>query len=217
MIIAARFNGPPHSGNGGYSSGTFAALVPVQAATVTLRRPVPLDTELTARRTEDEVEVWDGDRLIATVAPADVPLHVVPGVPVDEARQAMTRYAGLSDHPFPTCYACGTQRDDGLRLAPGPIAAGRTASVWRVPEDVTVQAVWATLDCTGGWAINSPGRRYVLGRMTAAVTALPSPGAQCVVVGQAVSAEGRKAQVRSAVYGPDGEPIARSTATWISI
>ena len=36
---------------------------------------------------------------------------------------------GLTSHPFPTCFACGTDREpgDGLRIFPGPVAgrAGR--------------------------------------------------------------------------------------------
>jgi hypothetical protein len=43
MIIPARFNGPPGSGNGGYSARIFAGGAQCE---VTLRMPPPLDTSL---------------------------------------------------------------------------------------------------------------------------------------------------------------------------
>jgi hypothetical protein len=38
MIIASRFNGPPGTGNGGYSAGTFAVLATGGVPEVTLVR-----------------------------------------------------------------------------------------------------------------------------------------------------------------------------------
>ena len=48
-IVPARFNGPPHSGNGGWTSGALAALLapaPGRAVQVRLSAPPPLDVPL---------------------------------------------------------------------------------------------------------------------------------------------------------------------------
>jgi hypothetical protein len=86
-----------------------------------------------------------------------------------------------------------------------------------VPAGRTVETMWAALDCPGGWAALQTGRTYLLGRIAAAVDALPEPGATCVVVGAATAFAGRKAMVNSTVYGPDGARVATARATWIAL
>ena len=48
----------------------------------------------------------------------------------DEAVAASATYPGFSAHPFPTCFVCGPERaeGDGLRLFPGRLPDGRTAT-----------------------------------------------------------------------------------------
>ena len=75
---------------------------------------------------------YDGAE-VARAMPADHDL--VPVAPVDAAtaRAAEAAYPGLTAHPFPTCFACGTGREpgDGLRIFPGPGGAtGRVAATW---------------------------------------------------------------------------------------
>lgn len=222
MIIDRTFNGPPGSGNGGYTAGLVASELKIagdQVAEVTLRLPPPLGTPLRVERTRQGVEVYDGgEQLVAQATSARLAEPPPPGVPYDEAVAAAASYAGFVDHPFPTCYVCGPQRPDGLRIFPGPLPDGRgTAAPWLVPEGVSAVTVWAALDCPGGWAIIGPGRPYVLGRMAARVLAVPPVGAGCVVVGAVNATAGRKAGVRSAVYGPGGEPVAYARSTWIAI
>ncbi|MET0415555.1 MAG: hypothetical protein ABW022_05985 [Actinoplanes sp.] len=209
MGIPARFNGPPGSGNGGWSAGAFAA---GRAVEVTLRVPPPLEKDLTV--TDDAV--LDGDTLIASLAPVEGEL--VPVAPVDAATaaEASRSYPGLTNHPFPTCYVCGPERPDGLRIFPGPLPDGRTAAPWLVPADVDLPIVWAALDCPGGWTALQNGRTYVLGRIAVAVDELPAPGAECVVVGEATEFTGRKAMVNSSVYAEDGRRLASARATWIA-
>jgi hypothetical protein len=212
VIIASRFNGPPGSGNGGYSAGVFAD--GAGNVEVTLRRPPPLDTPFT--RLGAEVRAPDGT-VVAEVAPAAPVDVVVPPVGNGEAAVAARRFAGFADHPFPTCFVCGPRRDDGLDIFPGRLEDGRTAAPWTVPDEVSVPLVWAALDCPGGWSVLSAGRPYVLGRLAVDVARLPEPGARCVVVGAMASTEGRKALVHSTLYGPDGAELARARATWIAI
>jgi hypothetical protein len=113
MRIPARFNGPPSTGNGGWSAGAFAAAAGAQVAgppiEVTLRVPPPLDTELTVAGGA----VLDGDTLVASMTPAEGALLPVAAVDPHSAAEAAKRYAGFTHHPFPTCYVCGTQRPDG--------------------------------------------------------------------------------------------------------
>ncbi|BEL11531.1 hypothetical protein Q0Z83_097220 [Actinoplanes sichuanensis] len=220
MLIPARFNGPPGSGNGGWCSGVFAAASgariggpPVQ---VTLRVPPPLDTGLELVNGS----VRAGDTLVAEVTEAADTGVPVPPVPLAEAAAASKGYPGFVTHPFPGCFVCGPDRapGDGLRIFPGPLPGDRTAAPWTVPDDVAAETLWAALDCPGGWtAIGSSGRPFVLGRITATVAALPAPGDECVVVGALSGMSGRKAVVDSSVYGPDGRHLAQARATWLSL
>jgi hypothetical protein len=59
LTVPSRFNGPPASGQGGYSAGALAAHLDGPAA-VSLRRPVPLDEALEVR-TDDGAELSGGD------------------------------------------------------------------------------------------------------------------------------------------------------------
>jgi hypothetical protein len=217
MIIPARFNGPPGSGNGGYTAGLVAAHL-TGAVEVTLRRPPPLDTPLTVSTDDGAVQVHDGDALVASARTdtGERP-EAVPAVPFAEAVEASQRYPGFTAHPFPTCFVCGPERTDGLALFPGPLPDGRTATPWRVPDDVSPVLLWAALDCPGGWSVLSEGRPYVLGRITTRIDAVPAPGTQCVILGRHVASEGRKAMVLSTLYGPGGDVLALAKATWIAV
>ncbi|MGC4809884.1 hypothetical protein ACLQ29_05060 [Micromonospora sp. DT228] len=214
MRIESRYNGPPGSGNGGWSAGVFAAEAGgTGTVEVTLRRPPPLDTELSF--TDGEVRDPAGD-LVAEVRPAGVVDVVVPPVDLDTAVAAAARYPGLVEHPFPGCYVCGPRRTDGLRIFPGRLPDGRTAAPFRVPERVGAATIWAALDCPGGWTVLAPGRPYLLGRIAAVVTALPGPGDDCVVTGALLGVDGRKALVHTSLYGPDGTLLGAARATWIA-
>jgi hypothetical protein len=225
MIIGREFNGPPRSGHGGYSAGLVASQLDAggdlggdEVAEVSLRRPPPLETPLRVARSEHGIEVYDGDQLVADASPVRLEDPPPSGVGYDEAVAAAAAYAGFVDHPFPTCYACGPERADGLRIFPGSLGDGRgVAAPWRVPDGVSALTVWAALDCPGGWATIQPGRPYMLGRMAARVLAVPPAGADCVVVGVVVGTEGRKAQVRTALYSSAGELLALARAIWIAI
>lgn len=227
MLIAARFNGPPGSGNGGWSAGVFAvaagARVGGPPVEVTLRVPPPLDTPLTLDDSTADADLAvvsapDGTR-VAEVSTVAQPGVAVPSVVLAQARAAASSYAGFDAHPFPTCFVCGPDRaaGDGLRIFPGRLPDGRTAAPWSIPAEVGVEAMWAALDCPGGWTVIGGGRVYVLGRIAVEVRAMPTPGQDCVVVGAAIASQGRKAQVGSTVYGPDGTQLATARATWIAV
>jgi hypothetical protein len=209
--IPARFNGPPGSGNGGYSAGVFAGGEPHE---VTLRMPPPLDTPLSVG--DGQVRAPDG-AVVAELAPAGAITVTVPSIEYAQAVKASEGYPGFTVHPFPTCFVCGPERPDGLRIFPGRVEDGTTAAPWIVPAEVAPAVVWAALDCPGGWAVIEAGRPYVLGRIAVHVDRMPVPGDECVVRGALAGVEGRKALVHTTLYGPDGAELARARATWIAL
>ena len=104
---------------------------------------------------------------------------VVPPVDLETAVAAAARYPGLVEHPFPSCYVCGPQRADGLRIFPGRLPDGRTAAPFRAPAQVSAATVWAALDCPAVgrcsrrvartcWAGSPPWSRRYPGRATSA-------------------------------------------------
>ncbi len=224
--IPRRFCGPPDSGNGGFTCGTVAGFVDGDAV-VTLRLPPPLEVELDVEAIEGVVRLMDGDAVVAEAKPTVVDAHAPAFVPVDEAAQAASHYAGLEAHPFPTCFTCGPGRaaDDGLRVFPGPVpgSSSRRASTWTPHESLTVHGaipepvVWAALDCPSGWAHLGDGTVAVLGRMAARVDRLPVVGETYVVVGEATGVDGRKRFATSALFDIAGELLAVADTIWITI
>jgi hypothetical protein len=222
MIIEARYNGPSDSGNGGWTAGSLARLLDARgdAVAVTLRLPPPLETPLREETSDKGVSVFTPDgTLVAEATMADVPENELDPFSYLEAVEASVSYPGFVSHPFPTCFVCGPlrQHGDGLRLFPGRVIEGETATPWRIPTDISTEMVWASLDCPGGWSVGIEARPYVLGRITAVVNSLPSPGNDCVVVGKLLSTEGRKAHVATTLFGPDSSVLATARATWIAI
>ena len=220
VIIDSRYNGPPGTGNGGYSAGAFALASgrSDDAVEVTLRLPPPLGVAMRAEPDGDRVGFWEGDRLVAQVGPGTLaPDDVADPISWDEAVAAAADSPALTRNPFPTCYVCGVDRADGMRLFPGRLAGGRTATPWTVPGEVEPELVWAALDCPGGWATAMDRQPYVLGRLTARVLRLPGPGEHCVISGALTGQDGRKAFVITTIYGGDGSRLAHARATWISL
>ncbi|NYE35748.1 hypothetical protein F4692_000852 [Nocardioides cavernae] len=247
LIVPRRFCGPPDSGNGGWTAGALAALDPADAPEdhcrswpaieVSLRRPPPLDTALPVTITDGVTTAsYDGGP-VATAQRVDRPLAEVEPVDPATAEAARAAYPGHDFHPFPTCFACGTAREegDGLRIFPGKVGAGPdgdlVASSWTphpsLREDwhtyvdehprASVAATWAALDCIGGWAGDLTERLMVLGRMTARVDALPVVGEPHVVVGEGRGQDGRKTFTASTLYDSDGRVVATAEHTWIAV
>ena len=224
FVVPSRFCGPPESGNGGWVSGHAAALLGGEegaAVTVRLRTPPPLDRAMTVERTTGGVVVRDGEHVVLEAMPGEAPGRgTVPEVvAVGDARVAEARYDGLIDHPFPTCFTCGTARDegDGLRLRPGRVHDDLFACTWTAAADTTVETAWAALDCPGGWASGFAGRPMVLGTMTGRVAELPGVGEECVVVARATGSQGRRHFSTTALYGEDGRLLGTAEATWIAV
>ncbi len=247
LIVPRRFHGPNSSGNGGWTSGALAERVdhglptshadPWPVIRVSLRQPPPLDTPLDV--TQDgaaTVASLDGT-VVARAEVLEDALTAVGPVAADDARAAMASYPGHTSHPFPSCFSCGTEREegDGLRIFPGPVeaidGATRIAAAWTphpsVGEDwheyvddhprASLPVTWAALDCVGGWAGDLTERLMVLASMTARVDTLPLIGEEHVVVGQARGHEGRKTFTASTLYDADGRVVAAAEHLWVAV
>ena len=233
LTISRRFNGPPHSGNGGYVSGLLAQLVleefgdvPGAKVEVTLRKPPPLDQPLAVRQPaeSESLRLVDGSTVIAEAELVEAAGDLLEPVSYDEAVAAAKGYAGQSGHPFPTCFVCGPDHPTGLRIFPGPVPGRRNlvAAPWTpTPDAVGPEFVWAALDCPGGWSAGDLAERpMVLGRMSVEMLDGRPPvvaGEHHVVLGRHVRTEGRKTFTVSALYGPSGEPVASAEAVWIAV
>jgi hypothetical protein len=210
IVIDPRFNGPPHSANGGYTCGLLAAQVgePVE---ITLRAPPPLATALRF----DGERLWDGETLVAEAAANGTALIPPPPVPFGDAVRASEQYPGLEEHAYPTCFVCGPARRDGLRLFTGPVRDDLLAAPW-VPTEIGRELVWAALDCPGAIAVGWSGRgEWLLGRMAGHVEDVPRVGERCVVTAQPLGREGRKGYATTAAYGEDGRLLGVAHQVWI--
>jgi hypothetical protein len=229
LIVPNRFNGPPHSGNGGWTAGALAATLPAALrtpVTARLRQPPPLDTPMPIEETASGAVANRHGRPVVEVRYAERDPLPVPPVPVKEAAEAEARYAGHRTHPFPTCFTCGTTRraDDGLRIFAGPVddpgastaARGRVAATW-TPYEVSVPIMWAALDCPGGWASDIEERPMVLGQITVRVRELVETSERYVVVGAVRGQEGRKTFTATTIYDPDNRILATAEHIWIAV
>ena len=222
IVVGARFNGPPDSGNGGYTCGLVAGAAGVRRPEVTLRRPPPLDVPL---RVGDD-GVYEGELLVAAATEATVEVTPPPFPGYDAARAAEARYAGLRDHPFPTCFVCGPRRTDGLGLRPGPVGEARVATTWTPRADladdtgaVRPEFLWAALDCPGAWALMQTDESpIVLGRLAVDARATVTAGMPHVVAGwRHAPREGRKNYAGTALYDAAGTVLATGRATWVAL
>jgi hypothetical protein len=212
MIIPPRYNGPPDSANGGYACGLVSEALG-GGFEVTLLRPPPLGVDL------DLVghELKQGDVVIAEARRNTVQLDAPAPVSLEEAEAASSHYPGFVHHAYPTCFSCGPERDDGLRIFPGPVAGrqGLVAAPW-TPEEVRPEIIWAALDCPSGWAVDDFQREGVLlGRMAAVIHELPTVGEHHLVSGWPVGEDGRKRHAGSALFTAEGNLLAAARSTWI--
>jgi hypothetical protein len=222
LTIPGWFNGPPGSGNGGYTCGRVAALVGTEVAEVSLRSPPPLDTPLRVVREGDRVELRDGDTLVAGGGPAELLLDVPEAVAADEVAAAVEegRERWERGHPFPTCVVCGPARDDGLGISPGPLPGrdGVFGSLW-TPDDDAPELVWAALDCPTSAPVANfgDGPAMVLASLTARLRGSVRIGEPHTILSWALGEDGRKRWAAAALYDSEGTFTCASRALWIEL
>lgn len=228
LQIPARFNGPPNSGNGGYSCGLVALHI-AGAARVRLHSPPPLDTNLAVHVNSDgTVHFLDGETLVASGAPAALDMEVPRAPTLEQARRATRDFICFKDHPYETCFVCGPSRPqkDGLALFPGPVDDwSLLACPWEPAADlldesgnVRPEIVWAALDCPGCFGAVGPQMVPVLlGELVAELRA-PVPGDETLVVfAWPLGRDGRKIYGGVAVANQAGAILACSRTTWIAL
>ena len=228
LVIPKRFCGPDDSANGGWAAGSVGQHLS-GASRVTLRKPIPLDTELTVAHVEDRVVMTHGDVLIAEAEARAPQLEVPDPVSWADATAATERFRWKDNHVYPRCFVCGPDRaDTGLRIFPGAVE-GRSVSAapWTVPADLCednaarIELVWAALDCPSwfGFAdVHGPTTpKMLLGQLTVDIARLPRAAERCVVGGFPGHQEGRKIMCGSALWSEDGELLAHSEALWIAL
>lgn len=226
VSIPGRFNGPLDSGNGGYCCGVAASFLdgPVEAS---LRRPVPLDTPLDVVREDGAVRLRNGEDLVVEArAVPEIEIEVPAPVGLDQAREASTRYRGLSDGVFSRCFVCGRAREEAFGVFAGAVdgrqlvASPWTPPPWTAGDDGACRPefVWAVLDCPTYFALYSSGDLplSVLGRLTARIDGPIMAGTEHVVIGWPIEMDGRKHHAGSAVLSADGETLAVARALLIA-
>jgi hypothetical protein len=234
VTIDPRFCGPPTSGHGGYTSGRLAAELTTDGPVeVRMMRPIPLGEELPVAPSDDgsddviELRDASGD-VLATARRHSIDVTPLPAVSLDAAAAAEDRFIWRHQHPFPTCFACGTDRapgdawrifggvtDDGAAVASAAVCPPDLVEGGRVPP---VQ-VWAALDCITAAALSVRGAPlqppWLLG--TYAVEVLDEvPAGDLVVMAWPLALDGRKFRAAGALYA-DGRAVAVATATWIQL
>ncbi|HEY0276915.1 MAG TPA: hypothetical protein VGC32_01475 [Solirubrobacterales bacterium] len=232
LFVPSRFNGPPASGNGGYSTGLIAALFDGPCA-VSLRTPVPLDTALDVEPSNglgsgiaddggdlEALRVIVGGELIAeAVAAPQLAPWPGPAVDLDAARDATSRFVSPASGFFDRCFVCGRERHDGFCVFPGPDAGDDfVASTWTPPDWATdddgavlAEFVWAVLDCPGYFALHGrDGTLAFLARQQSTIVAPMRAGVEYVTVGIALERSGRKGIAATAILDADGEVLAHS-------
>lgn len=225
VSIAPRFCGPPGSGNGGYVGGLLGAFA-VEPLEVRLRSPIPLAVPLAI--TADEagaLALYDGERLLASAAPATLEFEVPAAIPEAAVVAAAANWRGTREHASAGCFVCGPGRRDGLGLTPGPLVHEGlecVATPWRPDASlagtrgrVRPEFLWAALDCPGYFAVVPDSRTMLVGSFTCRVDDVVAVGEHCTIVGWSLGGKGRKYRAATALYGDDGRCVARAVALWI--
>ncbi len=231
LRVEGRFCGPPGLANGGYVAGCLASELGAagrQGVRVTLREGVPLDRDHTIVREGEAIRLTHGDTLLVEARPQALDFDV-PAPPDPDAVLAVeARCRAFETHPFPRCFVCGPERDDGLRILPGPLGEGVAARFapgadLADPQRLVRTAhVWAALDCPTVFPLlEDPEAQklepMVLGQITARIDGRPPAGEPCWIAAWQMGLEGRRGRARAALYGPEGQVLARAEALWFSL
>ena len=208
-----------------------ASLLP-GACECTLRKPIPLERDLQGEVADHGARLLDGTDVVIEAVRTKIPAVERSLITFEQAQLAAAQSPAFSKHPFPTCFTCGPQREqgDGLRIFPGPLEGGKESSslfaaTWIPDPSLTAggvvvrpEFVWAAMDCPTGFAAGFPWRgTLVTGRLAVEQVAPVYPLRPYVVMSWPTANEGRKFHAQAALYGPDGQVCANARATWIKL
>jgi hypothetical protein len=227
ITIDHRFRGPDNSGNGGYVCGRLAEYLPGPAV-VRLSMPPPLSTPMEIRDVATGVELRAGGELIASSWLDDFSIQLPDPPTAAEVADSWPSFVGLRKHPFPECFVCGPEREegDGLRIFPGQVRGKEIVAGPWVPHEglcdesgvVAPRFVWSALDCPGGFSFQpDPGNAPVLGQFAARQLAPIELGQDYSVIGWEILRKGRKHQTGSAIFDTQGACVGKAQGTWIEV
>lgn len=233
FVVPTWAQGQTGIGQGGWTSSCFDQVVG-QSLTVSLRSPIPLETELSVAQVDDEH--WmvgfdqDGEsRLVLEGRPAPRQFATTDPVSIDSAIEASSRFRA-TDHPAPLCFSCGTH-PESMCVHNGPLldGTGRFASDWTPPawvgdETGVVDAttIWAVLDCASGFYVGQDADRPAGVTVQYEVDIL---GDVRIEQPHAVVAwnglyddgwDGRKRGAGSCIFDASGRLLAQSTSLWVA-
>jgi hypothetical protein len=150
-------------------------------------------------------------------------------VNLEQARAATGRSPLLHDHPFPTCFVCGPDREvpDGMRVFAGPVEGRRLFAAPWTPDAslagadgaVLPEFLWSVLDCPSGNVamLLEDADTSVLGRFSAELFAPVEAGEPQVAIGWPIGRDGRKLETGAAIFTADGELCAAARAIWVEL
>jgi len=228
--IAHRFQGPSRTGQGGWSSARFEEAVG-QPLTVSIRKGIPLETDLPVIEVEGGWEVRDGDDTILSAVPRTDPFVDTTPVSIEAAIAAKGRFPAAHEivHPVPDCFSCGPiEASMGVHAGPLDDGTGRYAVDWTPPawaeNDGVVDpgVLWAALDCTTAWYIcYSDGQRPAFTVAYGVEILAPIRfGETYAIVGwngdYPAVWDGRKRGGASAAFDADGVCVARTRSFWVA-
>lgn len=225
LKIDKRFNGPPNSGNGGYTAGLIASKLRFNPE-ITLRIPPPLAQEMQLKVQADSAVLMHQDVLVAEAKVTDFQLTIPPAITFAEASEAIQKSKTYDAVLIPSCFVCGSarKRGDGLAIHPGNIGPQKVAAPWTPYENlgdesgkVKTAFIWSALDCPGAWAIQDSTQLYLLGRMAAKEVMPIKINTSYLIMGWVLGTEGRKTWTGTAIYDEEGKVAAFAKATWISV
>jgi hypothetical protein len=237
VVIDRRFRGPDWSGQGGYTCG-LVGVAAGNPSEVRLRRPPPLAKELELRTVRDAVMLFESEDCVVAEGWAldrldvDVPTPPVLHADAQAGAEAYLAREAHGEHPFPECFGCGPDRDegDGLRVFAGPVPGrdGIFAAPW-VPnasltdgdsDEVRDEITWAALDCPTGAPVllGLPHEQaIVLGTMAAQISARPRVGYRYVVMSWLEEQSEKVARGCAALLGERGDVLAVARGTWVYV
>lgn len=225
MTIPRAFNGPPGSGNGGYSAGLLAHHLD-GPHTVRINSPIPLAAPLAIRKSDAAVTVHDGETLVMTARPEAPSIAPRPAPGFEAATQAGRHPRAFGAGEESVCFVCGRNRPEGegLRIFCGPLdGEDGAATVWRPhatfadDEDlVRPEIIWSALDCPGGFSLPDVDRA-LLGEMNANILKRPPVGDPLIIHAWRTGGKGRKHFAGTALYTPDGELLAHADTVWFEV
>jgi len=228
LTIDKHFQGPPHTGNGGYVCGLLGSQID-GAVEVTLRSPAPLDVALRLEQLEGKLGLIHEEQLVATAKSSQLILDIPECPTLEVAEKAMENYERYkAKHAFPNCFVCGYLREEGtgLRLFAGQMESSEVYATPWIPypaladEDGVVEEkyLWSALDCPGAFAaMGEAFTPMVLGRMTGEVYQSLSIEEPSIVVAWNIHKEGRKHFVGTAIYNSQKEVVAAAKSIWFEI